>query len=162
MINTDQNYLLMIEPEFRLTCEGVVDDTTRIAQIVLNHCWKSDYSYRGQHTAFPKVYSDNTDYFTPCGRTTHSLLPYYVRYCRTSVTEAEMKKLFEEFACILQNKFVYTEPVSIRIRAEYQNLLGNPVNQHGVPTSWDSVVYKTLRDFPDTLSELLLISNHTE
>jgi hypothetical protein len=101
MILLDNKHLMMIEPPLDKRSEKPIhDELTHIAEQVLKACTLSEHGYRGTHRTPCGMKSSNRDHYTPMGRTTNSLLAYYVQWYRNAIPEAEIDKLKQEFLAI--------------------------------------------------------------
>lgn len=95
MINTDNKYVLMIEP-IGGPESPVNDKLTSLAESAFKLAKASDHRYRGWHTCVCGARSDNRDWILPSGRITNSLLVHYVRDHRSEVPLLEFCKLQDE------------------------------------------------------------------
>lgn len=85
------DYLMMIEPK-RDSTPPIDDDISALAQKVWSLARKG-HSYRGVHTCFCGMRSDNYQWILPGGIITNSLLVHYVVYHRSEVPQSEIDKL---------------------------------------------------------------------
>lgn len=93
--------LMMFEPPLEAQTERPLEDgITQMADVVMKGCRKSKIAYKGWHTSSCGKRSDNRDHITPMGRTTHSLMPHYVRHFREAIPPSEIHKLAEEFEMV--------------------------------------------------------------
>lgn len=95
MIRTDDDSLMMIEPEYHGDVDSINDELTQIAIDVFNKC-KTGNAYKGCHKCKCGKYSDNYDYYTPKGLLTNSLLVHYVQHHRDEIPRSEIAKLLLE------------------------------------------------------------------
>ena len=93
MIETSNDYLLMIEP-IRATSNPINDELTELAKKVLSLSkWKR--AFRGFHRCSCGKNSDNKEHILPDGRITNSLIVHYISEHRQEVPEDEIRKLLE-------------------------------------------------------------------
>lgn len=101
MWDMGDRYLMMIEPPIMaFTPDPIEDSYSKMADMVMTGCRKAQGGYKGCHTSSCGERSDNRDHITPKGRTTHSLMPHYVKHFRDAIPPLELNKLAEEFELI--------------------------------------------------------------
>lgn len=93
MQTTNKALLGYIEPEAITT--DIDDQYTRMAEKILDRA-KADAYYRGTHSQLGQT-SDNVDWWLgpELDVRTNSLLPFYIRYCRTEQLERQLETVYE-------------------------------------------------------------------
>jgi hypothetical protein len=105
MIKLAPNFLMMIEPSLTHDIQGAVNDEwTMVADMVLKASKPSKMSYKGIHRAACGACSDNRDWITPMGRTTHLLLVHYISFHREEIPSIEFSKLEAELIFMLTRR----------------------------------------------------------
>lgn len=103
MINTDNYHLLFIEPDKQGQKQRPLNDWwTKATELVMDCSTLSDnsYWYRGFHTTKCGERSGNAPIYTPMGRLTNTLAPYYMKHYREHIPESEKTKIIQELMCI--------------------------------------------------------------
>lgn len=91
MINTDNKYIMMIEPKSKKKEAPIDDNYTLAANSLLNKA-SSGAFYKGWHTCACGEHSGSCD-LKVGGKITNSLLVHYVREHRSEVPESELIKI---------------------------------------------------------------------
>jgi len=103
VIRTDNFHLLFIEPDKKAEPCKVKDDWwTEAIQLIMECCTVSNskYWWRGVHETKCGMKSENAPLYTPMGRITNTLAPYYVSHYRESLTFGEKDKIIQELVYI--------------------------------------------------------------
>ena len=94
MIETDNDYLLFIEPTQPASAEPVQDELTFQMRKALETAMPGPLRYRGVHQCVCGMRSTNENYILrKTGQMTNSLAVHYLEYHRDEVPERELKKV---------------------------------------------------------------------
>ena len=101
MKNTDSEHFMFIEPDKEGEKQPPLNDWwTKTTELILECSTASEIRYKGVHTTLCGAISGNAPIYTPMGRLTNTLAPYYMKHYREQIPESEKTKVIQELMCI--------------------------------------------------------------